>query len=126
MAIRQMESGMAKPIRHRGKWRIRWIDADGKRRSEVYADYNDALRAERGPLPGGSCSHHDTPAQHDADELADLISSMSARAPDHDSAAVLGTLLDVCARAWIPSAAYVPDSSARARAKSTGTTRQAC
>jgi integrase len=38
---------MAKPIRHRGKWRIRWIDADGKRRSEVYADYNDAVRAGR-------------------------------------------------------------------------------
>ncbi len=38
---------MAKPIRHRGKWRIRWIDADGKRRSEVYEDHNDALRAQR-------------------------------------------------------------------------------
>lgn len=38
---------MATPIRHRGKWRIRWIDAEGKRRSEVFADYNDAKRALR-------------------------------------------------------------------------------
>lgn len=42
-----MERDMAKPIRHRGKWRIRWIDADGKRRSEVYDDFNDAKRALR-------------------------------------------------------------------------------
>ncbi len=36
---------MAKPIKHRGKWRIRWKDSNGKRRSEVFADYNDAKRA---------------------------------------------------------------------------------
>jgi hypothetical protein len=29
-------ASMAKPTRHRGKWRIRWIDATGKRQSEVY------------------------------------------------------------------------------------------
>ena len=39
---------MATPIRHRGKWRIRWLDADGKRQSEVFEDYNDAKRALRG------------------------------------------------------------------------------
>ena len=27
---------MAKPIKHRDKWRIRWVDENGKRRSEVY------------------------------------------------------------------------------------------
>jgi hypothetical protein len=37
---------MAKPIGHRGKWRIRWIDADGSRR-EVFEDYADATRALR-------------------------------------------------------------------------------
>src|SRR5450631_806708 len=39
---------MASPIRHRGKWRIRWIDAEGKRQSEVFEDFNDARRALRG------------------------------------------------------------------------------
>jgi hypothetical protein len=39
---------MAKPTKHRGKWRIRWLDADGKRQSEVFEDYNDATRALRG------------------------------------------------------------------------------
>jgi len=38
---------MATPIRHRGKWRIRWIDAEGQRQSEVYEDFNDAKRALR-------------------------------------------------------------------------------
>ena len=33
---------MAKPTRHRDKWRIRWTDHTGKRRSEVYERYNDA------------------------------------------------------------------------------------
>ena len=38
---------MATPIKHRGKWRIRWIDAEGARRSEVFEDFNDAKRALR-------------------------------------------------------------------------------
>lgn len=33
---------MARPIKHRGKWRIRWPDATGKRQSEVYDDYKAA------------------------------------------------------------------------------------
>ena len=33
---------MAKPIRHRGKWRIRWFDENGGRKSEVYDDYRVA------------------------------------------------------------------------------------
>jgi len=40
-------SGIAEPIRHRRKWPIRWNDADGKRRREVYEDFNDARRALR-------------------------------------------------------------------------------
>ncbi len=33
---------MGKPVRHRGKWRIRWIDERGKRQSAVYDDYRGA------------------------------------------------------------------------------------
>lgn len=33
---------MARPVRHRGKWRIRWIDRQGKRRSEVYTSHKEA------------------------------------------------------------------------------------
>ncbi|MCP4604390.1 MAG: site-specific integrase [Proteobacteria bacterium] len=33
---------MARPTKFRGKWRIRWVDALGKRRSEIYEDHNDA------------------------------------------------------------------------------------
>lgn len=33
---------MSKPVRHRGKWRIRWIDENGRRRSECHADYREA------------------------------------------------------------------------------------
>jgi len=33
---------MARPTRLRDKWRIRWIDENGKRRSEVYGSYEDA------------------------------------------------------------------------------------
>ncbi len=36
---------MAKPIAHYEKWRIRWLDAQGKRRSEVYDRYRDAEKA---------------------------------------------------------------------------------
>ena len=33
---------MAKPIKHGNKWRIRWKDSRGIRRSGVYASYKDA------------------------------------------------------------------------------------
>lgn len=33
---------MAKPIKHRGKWRIRWIDEHGERKSEVFDDRREA------------------------------------------------------------------------------------
>jgi integrase len=33
---------MAKPVKHYGKWRIRWIDEAGIRQSEIYDDRNDA------------------------------------------------------------------------------------
>lgn len=34
---------MATPVRHHGKWRIRWVDENGKRRSEVYDERRDAI-----------------------------------------------------------------------------------
>ncbi len=39
---------MARPVKHRGKWRIRWVDESGKRRSETHASYNEAEHALRG------------------------------------------------------------------------------
>lgn len=33
---------MAKPIRHRDKWRIRWFDETGKRQSDVFDSYREA------------------------------------------------------------------------------------
>src|SRR5262245_25885994 len=33
---------MARPIKHRGRWRIRWPDQTGKRQSEVHDDYKAA------------------------------------------------------------------------------------
>ncbi len=33
---------MAKPVRHRDKWRIRWLDHTGQRCSEVYEKYHEA------------------------------------------------------------------------------------
>lgn len=38
---------MAKPVKHRDKWRIRWVDESGVRQSEVYDDYKVALAALR-------------------------------------------------------------------------------
>jgi hypothetical protein len=35
---------MAAPMKCRDKWRIRWLDADGVRRSAVYAAYCAATR----------------------------------------------------------------------------------
>lgn len=34
---------MAKPVKHYGKWRIRWIDERGERRSATYDDYKTAV-----------------------------------------------------------------------------------
>ena len=36
---------MPKPIRHGSKWRIRWRDHTGKRRSAVFEEYRQAQRA---------------------------------------------------------------------------------
>ena len=33
---------MGKPRKHGKKWQIRWYDENGRRRSEVYAEYKDA------------------------------------------------------------------------------------
>jgi hypothetical protein len=33
---------MAKPVRHYGKWRIRWVDENGRRQSAIYDEYKDA------------------------------------------------------------------------------------
>jgi len=38
---------MAKPTKHRDRWRIRWTDHAGKRQSEVYKRYRDAEQALR-------------------------------------------------------------------------------
>jgi integrase len=38
---------MAKPVKHYGQWRIRWIDAEGRRRSETHEDRAEAVRALR-------------------------------------------------------------------------------
>ena len=47
---REVSSGddggdMAKPTKHGGNWRIRWTDANGKRRTEVYTERRDAKLA---------------------------------------------------------------------------------
>jgi integrase len=34
---------MAKPVKHYGKWRIRWVEPTGERRSEVFENRNDAV-----------------------------------------------------------------------------------
>lgn len=34
---------MSTPIKHRGKWRIRWTDENGNRHSEVFAERRDAV-----------------------------------------------------------------------------------
>ncbi len=35
----------ARPVQHGSKWRIRWIDETGRRRSEVHDEHRHALRA---------------------------------------------------------------------------------
>ncbi|MBI5500859.1 MAG: site-specific integrase [Deltaproteobacteria bacterium] len=66
---------MAKPIQHRGKWRIRWLDENGERRSEVYDDRRDATfklhqhQAEVEEIRRGLRAP--TPPEKTFDELAD-------------------------------------------------------
>ena len=38
---------IAKPTKHRDKWRIRWTDHNGSRQSEVFNRYRDAEQALR-------------------------------------------------------------------------------
>lgn len=38
---------MSKPTKHYGRWRIRWTDETGKRRSEVHEDFKEASHALR-------------------------------------------------------------------------------
>ena len=38
---------MGKPVKHRNKWRIRWFDENGKRKSEDYDLHRDALQKLR-------------------------------------------------------------------------------
>jgi hypothetical protein len=38
---------MAKPIKHHGKWRIRWTDATGNRRSQTFTEKKTAELALR-------------------------------------------------------------------------------
>ncbi len=38
---------MAKPVKHYGRWRIRWIDEHGVRQSETYDDHKDAAHKLR-------------------------------------------------------------------------------
>jgi integrase len=38
---------MAKPIKHRNNWRVRWVDENGNRRSTVYDNYSDALFVQK-------------------------------------------------------------------------------
>lgn len=38
---------MARPVKHYGKWRIRWIDHLGQRRSAVFNTYKEAEQAQR-------------------------------------------------------------------------------
>ncbi len=66
---------MGRPIRHRQKWRIRWLDEHGARQSEVHDDYKAAASAlrqhevlvdeiRRGVRPG-------PPVEKTFDQLAD-------------------------------------------------------
>lgn len=57
-----------------------------------------ADRSVRAELEQIVAAVDDTSAQHDPDELADMVSAMKRRAPGLDSAAVLGTLLEVLRR----------------------------
>ncbi len=34
---------MARPTKHNGKWRIRWLDEHGHRQSEVHDAHNEAV-----------------------------------------------------------------------------------
>lgn len=70
---------MARPVRFRDRWRIRWLDEFGKRQSEVFTDYREALSAlrsqegqaekARGEMRAGLRSK-DTALEHTFDDLA--------------------------------------------------------
>ncbi len=50
-SARGKEQIVAKPTRHGDKWRIRWLDERGRRRSAVFDDYRTAQRElTPGPL----------------------------------------------------------------------------
>jgi hypothetical protein len=58
---------VGKPVKHRGKWRIRWIEERGKQRSAVFDDYKRAQTTKFDPLvdgdkkdPGGRGAAHVT------------------------------------------------------------------
>ena len=67
---------MSRPIKNRGKWRIRWPEASGNRRSEVYDDYKGAQialsrhRAEAEEVRRGLRAPD--PSNKTFDELCDL------------------------------------------------------
>lgn len=74
---------MAKPVKHYDKWRIRWIDATGVRRSAVFETYREAdVELKRRELEAeGIRSGTIAPPQqpHTFDELADYW--LAQRAP---------------------------------------------
>jgi hypothetical protein len=46
----QKESIMARPVKHYGKWRIRWIDGHDKSRSQTFDNYNRVVARIGSPL----------------------------------------------------------------------------
>jgi hypothetical protein len=69
------EQAVAKPVKHYGRWRIRWVDENDARKSEVYDDYRAAAHKLRAhevqveEIRRGLRSP--TPVDHTFDELAD-------------------------------------------------------
>jgi integrase len=78
---------MAKPVRHRGKWRIRWFDENGVRQSEVCDDYRVAqakLREHEVEVEQIRRGTRDAPpAEHTFGELCDYW--IEKRAPQKRS-----------------------------------------
>jgi len=68
-----MPKGPNKPIKQRGKWRIRWTDANGARKSEVHGTHRDAELALRRHLVGAEEELRGlrglAPLDHTLDEL---------------------------------------------------------
>jgi hypothetical protein len=65
---------MARPVKFRGKWRIRWFDEFGKRQSDVFDDYKHAAAELR---------RH----QHEVEEVRRGLRSRYVRATSASSAA---------------------------------------